>query len=264
MVGNIITRPAQTRLVTAKGEVIYMTITKDTVLAAKSALPILKISEIIEEYCEAIYNLTVDGEVPVKSVHLAERMGVAAATVFATIQRMQKSGLVTMDGHSHHLKLTPAGEQIALKLARRHSLLERFLLDHLGLPWDEIHEEACEMEHVLSAEVEEALNRYLGYPMVCPHGNAIPGNGYEPPAGWLPLDQAQPGSRVKIVRISEEGEHQSGLLRYVYQHGLVPETRLRLKEKSPFDEMIQVVNDQDHELALGRKTAHAIWVVEEQ
>ena len=227
-------------------------------------LPKIRPSETIEEYCEAIYNLTMDGEVPVKSVHLAERMGVAAATVFATIQRMQKNGLVIVDGHNHHLKLTPAGEQIALKLARRHSLLERFLLDHLGLPWDEIHDEACELEHVLSAEVEEALNRYLGYPTVCPHGNAIPGNGYEPPANWLPLDQVQPGSRVKIVRISEEGEHQSGLLRYVYQHGLVPETRLLMKEKSPFDEMIQVINDQDHELALGRKTAHAIWVVEEE
>jgi len=235
---------------------------KNSVLNEKTELPIIKISEITEEYCEAIYNLTVDGEGPVKSVHLAERMGVAAATVFATIQRMQKHGLVQVDGH-HQLKLTLAGEQIALKLARRHSLLERFLLDHLGLAWDEVHAEACEMEHVLSTEVEEALNRYLGYPATCPHGNLIPGNGYEPPAGSHPLDQVQPGRRVKIVRISEEGEHQTGLLRYIYQRGLLPDTRLLLKDKSPFDETIQVVNEQDHELAIGRKTAHAIWVVEE-
>lgn len=228
-----------------------------------SEQPEIRPSETIEEYCEAIYNLTADGEGPVKSVHLADRMGVAAATVFATIQRMQKNGLVTMDAHNHHIKLTEAGEGIALKLARRHSLLERFLLDHLKLPWDEVHAEACEMEHVLSSGVEEALNRYLGNPTTCPHGNLIPGNGPEFPFDSRPLDQIEPGRRVKIVRVSEEGEHQAGLLRYLFQQGLVPGTRLFVKEKWAFDETIAVVNDQQHEMALGRKTAHSLWVSEE-
>ena len=226
-------------------------------------LPEVKPSETIEEYCEAIYNLTADGEGPVKAVHLAERMGVAAATVFATIQRMQKSGLVTVDAPNHNIKLTENGEGIALKLARRHSLLERFLLDHLGLPWDEVHAEACEMEHVLSSGVEEALNRYLGHPATCPHGNLIPGNGHEFPHDSRPLDQLEPGRRVKIVRVSEEGEHQPGLLNYLYQQGLGPGTRLFVRGKWAFDETIEVVNDQQHELALGRKTAHSIWVSEE-
>ncbi len=230
--------------------------------AEKSEQPEVKPSETIEEYCEAIYNLTADGEGPVKAVHLAERMGVAAATVFATIQRMQKNGLVTADAHNHHLKLTEAGEGIALKLARRHSLLERFLLDHLGLPWDEVHAEACEMEHVLSSGVEEALNRYLANPATCPHGNLIPGNGHEFPADSRPLDQLEPGRQVRIVRVSEEGEHQAGLLGYLYEQGLVPGTRLFIKEKWAFDDTIQVVNDQQRELALGRKTAHSLWVSE--
>lgn len=220
-------------------------------------------SETIEEYCEAIYNLTFDSEGPVKAVHLAERMGVAPATVFATIQRMQKSGLVTVDPPNHNIRLTGTGEDIALKLARRHSLLERFLLDHLGLRWDEVHAEACEMEHVLSTGVEEALNRYLGYPATCPHGNLIPGNGHEFPAGTCPLDQVERGHRVKIVRVSEEGEHQAGLLRYLFEQGLVPGVHLLVKEKWAFDETITVVNDQNHEIALGPKTAHALWVSQE-
>lgn len=236
---------------------------KDNGAAEKSDQPEIKTSETIEEYCEAIFNLTADGEGPVKSVHLAERMGVAPATVFATIQRMQKSGLVTVDAHTHHIRLTPTGETVALKLTRRHSLLERFLVDHLGLAWDEVHEEACEMEHVLSSEVEEALNRYLGYPTTCPHGNLIPGNGSALPVDSHPLDQIETGRRVKIVRVSEEGEHQAGLLGYLYRQGLVPGTRLLVREKWSFDETIQVVNDQEHEIALGRRTAHSLWVSEE-
>ncbi|MBN9390627.1 MAG: metal-dependent transcriptional regulator [Chloroflexi bacterium] len=231
--------------------------------ADRAEQPEVKISETIEEYCEAIYNLTADGEGPVKSVHLADRMGVAAATVFATIQRMQKSGLVMVDPHSHHIKLTETGEGIALKLARRHSLLERFLLDHLGLRWDEVHAEACEMEHVLSTGVEEALNRYLGYPATCPHGNVIPGNGHVCPGDSRPLDQVEPGHRVKIVRVSEEGEHQAGLLRYLFQQGLVPGVHLEVKEKWTFDETITLVNNEQNEISLGRKTAHALWVSEE-
>jgi DtxR family Mn-dependent transcriptional regulator len=231
--------------------------------ADKAEQPEVKISETIEEYCEAIYNLTADGEGPVKSVYLAERMGVAAATVFATIQRMQKNGLVIMDPHSHHIRLTETGEGIALKLARRHSLLERFLLDHLGLRWDEVHAEACEMEHVLSKGVEEALNRYLGYPATCPHGNLIPGNGSISPNDTRPLDQIEPGRRVRIVRVSEEGEHQAGLLRYLFQQGLVPGVHLEIKEKWTFDETITVSNDAKHEISLGRKTAHTLWVSEE-
>src|SRR4051812_24405011 len=82
-----------------------------------------KVSETIEEYCEAIYNLALDKEGPVKSVNLAERMSVTPATVFATLQRMQKSGLVSMDPHTHQIRLLPEGEQVALRLTLRHNLL---------------------------------------------------------------------------------------------------------------------------------------------
>jgi DtxR family Mn-dependent transcriptional regulator len=233
------------------------------VLDEKTGLPAIKPSETIEEYCEAIFNLSADEEGPVKAVHLAARMGVAPATVFATIQRMQKSGLVRVDQHNHQLKLSPAGEQIALRLTRRHSLLERFLFDDLGLPWDEVHEEACELEHVLSPAVEEALNGYLGFPSTCPHGNLIPGNSPQEADETRPLDQEQPGRQVKIVRVSEEGEHEHGLLQYLYRLGLLPGTALHIKGKSPFDETIQVVNSLGQELTIGRKTAHAIRVIEE-
>jgi DtxR family Mn-dependent transcriptional regulator len=218
--------------------------------------PGLKTSETIEEYCEAIYNLAADEPGPVRAVQLADRMGVAPPTVFATLQRMQKSGLLLTD----QLRLTEAGEQIALKLARRHNLLECFLLNHLGLAWHEVHQEACRLEHVLSPAVEEALNRFLGYPATCPHGNLIPGSGFELPGETQPLDRIPAGGQVEIVRISEEGEHQAGLLEYVYRHGLLPGTFLRVKDNGPYGEVIQIENSQGQEFGLERKTAHAIRV----
>jgi DtxR family Mn-dependent transcriptional regulator len=219
-----------------------------------------RVSETIEEYCEAIYNLAVDKEGPVKSVNLAERMGVTPATVFATLQRMQKSGLVSMDPHTHQIRLLPEGEQVALRLARRHNLLERFLFDHLKLGWAEIHDEACRMEHAMSVQIEEALNRFLNYPATCPHGNPIPGNGYRLPAGLRPLDKIEAGSRVEVIHISEEGEHQAGLLDYLYQYGILPGVILLLKGKSPFNETIQVVDNAGREIAFGIKLAQAIRV----
>jgi DtxR family Mn-dependent transcriptional regulator len=220
----------------------------------------LKLSQTLEEYCEAIYNLTLDKEGPVKSVTLAGRMGVTPATVFATLQRMQRSSLVSIDPLTHQIRLLPEGEQVALRLARRHNLLERFLFDQLKLGWAEIHEEACRLEHAMSDQVEEALNRFLGQPTTCPHGNPIPGNGYRLPAGLRSLDKIEVGRRVEVLHISEEGEHQAGLLAYLYEYGVRPGIILWLKARSPFDETIHVVNNAGREIAFGSKLACAIRV----
>src|SRR5690349_18623414 len=144
-----------------------------------------RVSETIEEYCEAIHNLSLDEGGPVKAVRLAERMNVTGPTVFTTLQRLQRAGLLEVEARTRAVKLTDKGEEIAFKLSRRHNLLERFLVDHLGLGWEVVHDEACRMEHAMSPLVEEALYKFLNYPTTCPHGNPIPGSGFvDPTESW--------------------------------------------------------------------------------
>ncbi|MBN9389680.1 MAG: metal-dependent transcriptional regulator [Chloroflexi bacterium] len=121
----------------------------------------LKLSPTLEKYCEAIYRLATSQKRPVKLVHLAAQMQVAGSTVFATLNRLQKNGLIEVSQHPHHVSLTPAGEEIAENLIRRHSLLENFLSNHLGLSREEVQTEAERLKHAISGQVEAALYRYL-------------------------------------------------------------------------------------------------------
>lgn len=120
-----------------------------------------KLSPTLEKYCEAVYKLAATRPGPVKLVHLAEKLEVAGSTVFATLSRMQKNGLIEISQHPHHVKLTPAGEEIALHLIRRHDLLENFLSNHLGLSREEGQVEAERLKYAISGQVEAALDRYL-------------------------------------------------------------------------------------------------------
>jgi len=130
-------------------------------LAISSGKSETKLSPTLEKYCETIYKLAAARKGPVKLVHLAEKLEVAGSTVFATLNRMQKSGLIQISQHPHHLKLTPAGEAIALNLIRRHSLLENFLSNHLGLSQEEGRAEAERLKYAVSGQVEAALYRYM-------------------------------------------------------------------------------------------------------
>jgi DtxR family Mn-dependent transcriptional regulator len=131
----------------------------------------------------------------------------------------------------------------------------------LGLNWAEAHDEACEIEHAISPRVENALSEFLGNPTTCPHGNPIPGNGAVIDPATIPLKQAESGSQVIISYISEEAEHEPGLLQYLQEHKLTPGRKLQVKGGSPFDETVSTVNEEGQELSIGTKTAQRIWVV---
>ena len=133
----------------------------------------VKASPTVEDYLHVIYQMSREGK-PVIGTHLAEKMSVAVATTFATVQRMQKAGLVQMNDHKEIL-LTGDGKEAAEGVVRRHALAERLLVDVLRLPWHEAHEEAHQFEHVISPRVEERLMELLHSPSTCPHGNPIPG-----------------------------------------------------------------------------------------
>lgn len=211
-------------------------------------------SATLEEYLEAIYKLSERGEV--RPGALAEVMGVSAPTVTATLSRLQAAGLIERpDGG---VELTLAGRQAALDIVRRHRLAERFLVDVLGLAWDEVHDEACQLEHALSPRVQQALEKFMNNPAVCPHGHPIPSaEGVIASAvPGTPLCESSSGDEVEIVRIEdEEGE----LLSYLSSLGMFPGTAVRVCDVAPFRGPL-LVEVGEARYALGRDIAEKIVV----
>jgi DtxR family Mn-dependent transcriptional regulator len=151
-----------------------------------------------EEYCECIFELEED-DVAVIQARIAERLQVSRPAVSEMIKRLETEGLITTDGA---IRLTAAGQGLAQRVVRRHRLAERFLTDLLGLSWAEAHHEAGRWEHVISDGVEAALDRVLGNPTTCPHGNPIPGSDYSAPA-MVPLAHVEVGRGFNNTRIPE-------------------------------------------------------------
>lgn len=210
-------------------------------------------SATIEEYLEAIYKLAEKG--PVRPSQLAEVMGVSAPTVTATLGRLQSAGLI--DRPAGGVELTHAGRRGALDIIRRHRLAERFLVDVLGLSWDEVHEEACQLEHALSPRVQRALEEFMDNPAVCPHGHPIPAeDGSIAEAAGTPLCDNGTGDEVEIVRIADEdGE----LLSYLSSLGMFPGTSVKVCDIAPFKGPL-LVEVGDARYALGREVAEKIVV----
>ncbi|HNJ97393.1 MAG TPA: metal-dependent transcriptional regulator [Ilumatobacteraceae bacterium] len=181
-----------------------------------------------EEYCECIFELQED-DVTVIQARIADRLQVSRPAVSEMIRRLEAEGLVTVDGAIH---LTEAGMAIAMRTVRRHRLAERFLTDMLGLSWAVAHHEAGKWEHVMSAEVEEALDRVLGNPTTCPHGNPIPGSQYSAPATRALVEVAV-GASFTVSRITEELEFAPGLLEFLEESNILPGHRGVITASSP-------------------------------
>ena len=181
-----------------------------------------------EEYCECIFELEED-DVAVIQARMAERLQVSRPAVSEMIKRLESEGLITTDGA---IRLTPSGQGLAQRVVRRHRLAERFLTDLLGLSWAEAHHEAGRWEHVISDGVEAALDRVLGNPTTCPHGNPIPGSSYLAPA-MIPLAEVAVGSAFTITRIPEELEFTPGLLDFLEESSILPGHAGVLSSTSP-------------------------------
>jgi DtxR family transcriptional regulator, Mn-dependent transcriptional regulator len=171
-----------------------------------------------EEYCEAIFELHED-DVEVIQARIAERLEVSRPAVSEMIHRMEKEGLVIIDGT---IRLTPDGHELAETVVRRHRLAERFLTDILHLSWAEAHSEAGKWEHVISPAVEVAMNRLLGEPTTCPHGNPIPGSAYVLDPDTTTLDAVAVGDTFTVRRITEELEFTDGLLDFLEESDMRP------------------------------------------
>ena len=171
-----------------------------------------------EEYCECIFELQEDS-LDVIQARIAERLQVSRPAVSEMIRRLDAEGLIEQG--SGRIRLTANGVRLAEQVVRRHRLAERFLTDILGLSWADAHHEAGRWEHVMSERVELAMNRLLGEPTTCPHGNPIPGSSYEAPHSVRLADLAI-GTRFTVARIPEELEFTPGLLEFLEDSQILP------------------------------------------
>jgi len=171
-----------------------------------------------EEYCECIYELHEDN-LEVVQARIAERLQVSRPSVSEMIKRLTDEGLIVV--RDRHISLTASGEELAQRVVRRHRLAERFMTDILGLSWAQAHREAGRWEHVMSDDVEEAMRQRLGNPTTCPHGNPIPGSGYQAPDA-VPLINLDAGQHFTVSRIPEELEFSPGMLDFLERTNLMP------------------------------------------
>ncbi|MGH2953272.1 MAG: metal-dependent transcriptional regulator [Solirubrobacterales bacterium] len=214
-------------------------------------------SEAIEDYAKAIYMLARRDGAPVATGSLAARLGVSPGTVTAMLKRMADLGLVEYESY-RGTSLTPAGEKLALELIRHHRLIEAYLAEALGMPWDRVHDEAEVLEHYISEELEERIATALGDPSHDPHGDPIPDRGLELAAdeGAVPLTELEVGRRGTFSRVSDSDPE---MLRYLDQRGIRPGAELRVDEHEPFGGAVQVtVGDASH--AIGERLARRMLV----
>lgn len=182
-----------------------------------------------EEYCEAIWELAED-DISVIQARIAERLDVSRPAVSEMIRRLDAEGLVATEAGK--ISLTDDGRRLAERVVRRHRLAERFLTDILGLSWADAHQEAGKWEHVISEPVEDAIDRLLGSPTTCPHGNPIPGSDYDEPT-TMPLSSLEVGSAFVVSRIPEELEFTPGLLDFLEDATVTPGTSGTVTAASP-------------------------------
>ena len=156
--------------------------------------------------------------VEVIQARIVERLQVSRPAVSEMIRRLDAEGLIEVD---RTIRLTASGQALAQRVVRRHRLAERFLTDVLKLSWADAHHEAGRWEHVMSENVEAAMNRLLGAPTTCPHGNPIPGSSYDAPS-MVPLAEIPVGHAFTVSRIPEELEFAPGVLDFLQDSNILP------------------------------------------
>jgi DtxR family Mn-dependent transcriptional regulator len=188
------------------------------------------LTDAMQDYLREIYKLRLEGRRATTSA-IAGRMGVRPPSATAMVKRLGALGLVEHERY-RSVELTPSGERVALEVIRHHRLLELYLSQALGLSLDAVHSEADRLEHALSEELEERIDRSLGYPTHDPHGDPIPDADLViADERTACLSTLEPGEEATVVRISDA---EPEMLRYLAARDIVPGTRVRVVDKQPF------------------------------
>ncbi|MCB8985626.1 MAG: metal-dependent transcriptional regulator [Ardenticatenaceae bacterium] len=186
----------------------------------------------IEDYLKTIYTLA-EAETPVSTSRIAEARQVKPGSVTSMLRRLDSLNLVNYEKH-YGVTLTEAGEKIALEVIRHHRLLELYLIEALGFSWDEVHEQADLLEHVISEKLEERIAAALGHPTVDPHGDPIPArDGSMVVMDTRPLAEVPIGERVQVARVPDDAN--SEMLRYLAELGLTPGAIVQIIDAAPFE-----------------------------
>ena len=213
-------------------------------------------SEAIQDYAKAIYALATRSHAPVTTNALAERLGVTPASASAMVKKLSERGLVEHEPY-RGVALTAAGERVALEVLRHHRLLELYLAEHLGVPWDQVHDEAEALEHVISEDLEARIAAKLGNPTHDPHGDPIPDAQLRMEQDTTrKLTDLLPGDRGHFVRVSDSDP---AMLRYLDERGIQLGDRLEVVDRQPFEGPLTVrFGDREH--ILGGALAGAMRV----
>lgn len=214
-----------------------------------------EVTEVVEEYLEGIYRLQEKSGVA-RTSDIVKVLQVVPGTVTNTVERLEREGMLRHEPY-RGVKLTDKGRKIALDVIRRHRLSERLLTDFMRVDWDKAHDAACKLEHGITDDVIKKLEKALGHPKTCPHGNPIP-----TACGGIIEEKSEPLSTLRskesgvVAKIKDETPE---VLKYIATLGLLPGTSIEIVEKAPFDGPVTVkVGGANHALSLSM--ASNIWV----
>lgn len=216
------------------------------------------LSPAVEDYLKAIYKLA--EEQPATTTDVARRLDVSSASVTNMVKRLAEMQLVEYQSY-RGVTLTPAGEKIALEIIRHHRLLETYLREVMGYSWEQMHDEAEQLEHHISEEFESKLDELLGYPTHDPHGHPIPSrDGEIVKTTAIALHEAEAGDTVVVRHLSDTNTE---LLRYLEDLGLLPSAEAVIVEKAPFSGPLTLhVADERH--VIGHEVATHVFVSVEE
>ena len=224
--------------------------------AKSAASPASAATSVVEDYVKVIYSHTEWQPDPITSSVLAARLGLAASSVTEMVKKLAASGLVTHIPYGA-ISLTEEGRMLALRMLRRHRLIETWLVESFDYGWDEVHGDAEVLEHAISDRLLDAIDVSLGHPLRDPHGDPIPradGSLVRPDA--VLLHDAPVPSRCTVVRISDRD---SALLQHLEGHGVILDAVLDVVERKPFGGAL-AVRTPTSEVDLGDDATQAIWV----
>jgi DtxR family Mn-dependent transcriptional regulator len=217
------------------------------------------VTSAVEDYAKAIYALEARSQGGAVSTNaIADRLGVTPASASNMVKKLDGLGLVRHVPY-RGVQLTSEGAQVALEVLRHHRLLELYLAESLGVPWDRVHDEAEVLEHVLSEELEELIAAKLGDPTHDPHGDPIPTRDLTIDEGpRTMLQELDPGASGVFVRVSDSDP---SMLRYLAERGIRPGASFEVVDKQPFDGPVFArFGDEDHIHVLGGALARAMRV----
>jgi DtxR family Mn-dependent transcriptional regulator len=217
-------------------------------------------SSTVENYLKAIYlgeNQLPDGQRLLPMGQLASSLGVAPGTATTMVKALSESGLVDYEPYNG-VRLSAAGEKLAALVLRRHRLIELFLVRVMGLGWDEVHDDAEQLEHVVSDRLIERIDEMLGRPAVDPHGDPIPtADGHVPRQPFETLLTCPIHQRVVVTRVTDQD---AAFLRFIKQHHLMPGETIEVEARDEVSDSVRLKGRADQRITIGMRAASKVRV----